>query len=102
MSQHPDLSRTTAFCEKYNLRAPILMAPMASAYGAQGAAVFGPLDHATVVYGGGGIDQIAPQRPQPRKGALFVGAGDSRLRHRENGTEFTSPRHGQSLYRRRE
>jgi nitronate monooxygenase len=31
MSQHPDLARATAFCEKYNLRAPILIAPMASA-----------------------------------------------------------------------
>jgi nitronate monooxygenase len=31
MSQHPDLARAIAFCEKYNLRAPILMAPMASA-----------------------------------------------------------------------
>jgi nitronate monooxygenase len=31
MPQHPDLARATAFCEKYNLRAPILMAPMASA-----------------------------------------------------------------------
>src|SRR5437763_10154837 len=31
MSQHPDLARAIAFCEKYNLRAPILMAPMAGA-----------------------------------------------------------------------
>ena len=31
MSQHPALARATAFCEKYTLRVPILMAPMASA-----------------------------------------------------------------------
>ena len=31
MSQHPDVARTAAFCEKHNLRVPILMAPMASA-----------------------------------------------------------------------
>ena len=31
MSQHPAVARATAFCEKYNLRVPILMAPMASA-----------------------------------------------------------------------
>ena len=31
MSQHPDLARAIAFCEKHNLRVPILMAPMASA-----------------------------------------------------------------------
>src|SRR6187401_2229616 len=31
MSQHPDLARAIAFCEKHNLRVPILMAPMAGA-----------------------------------------------------------------------
>ena len=31
MSHHPDVARTAAFCEKHNLRVPILMAPMASA-----------------------------------------------------------------------
>ena len=31
MSQHPDVARAVAFCEKHNLRVPILMAPMASA-----------------------------------------------------------------------
>jgi nitronate monooxygenase len=31
MPQHPGLARAIAFCETYNLRAPILMAPMASA-----------------------------------------------------------------------
>ena len=31
ISQHPALTRASAFCEKYTLRVPILMAPMASA-----------------------------------------------------------------------
>src|SRR5262245_65433315 len=31
MPQHPDLARAIAFCEKYNLRAQGLVAPMASA-----------------------------------------------------------------------
>src|SRR6202171_675329 len=31
MSPHPALARAAAFCEKYTLRVPILMAPMASA-----------------------------------------------------------------------
>ncbi len=31
MSQHPDVARAAAFCERHNLRVPILMAPMASA-----------------------------------------------------------------------
>jgi nitronate monooxygenase len=31
MSQHPDVARAATFCEKHNLRVPILMAPMASA-----------------------------------------------------------------------
>ena len=31
MSHHPDVARAATFCEKHNLRVPILMAPMASA-----------------------------------------------------------------------
>ena len=31
MSTHPALARAAAFCEQFNIRAPILMAPMASA-----------------------------------------------------------------------
>src|SRR6516165_10350523 len=31
MPQHPALTRATTFCEQFNLRVPILMAPMASA-----------------------------------------------------------------------
>ncbi len=31
MSQHAALARAAAFCEKFNLRVPVLMAPMAGA-----------------------------------------------------------------------
>ena len=31
MSQHPALARAAEFCEAFNLRVPILMAPMAGA-----------------------------------------------------------------------
>src|SRR5436309_16064844 len=31
MPQHPALARAAAFCEQFNLRVPILMAPMAGA-----------------------------------------------------------------------
>ena len=39
-------------------------------------AVAGALDHSSVMDGDGRIDQIAPQRPQPRERALLVGAGE--------------------------
>ena len=38
-------------------------------------AVAGALDHAAVMHGDGRIDQIAPERPQPRQCAILVGAG---------------------------
>jgi hypothetical protein len=38
-------------------------------------AVAGALDDASAMHGDGGIDQITAQRPQPRQGAIFVGAG---------------------------
>jgi hypothetical protein len=38
------------------------------------AAVAGALDDAPVVRGDGGIDQIAAQPPEPRQGAVLVGA----------------------------
>ena len=38
--------------------------------------VAGALDHATVMHGDGGIDQIAAQRPQPRQDAILVRAGE--------------------------
>ena len=28
------------------------------------------------MHGHGGIDQIAPERPQPRQSAIFIGAGE--------------------------
>ena len=68
-------------------------------------AVAGPLDHATVMHGDGGIDQIASERAQPRKCPLLVGTSELAVADyicRQNRREFPSPRHGQSLYRRRE
>ena len=38
-------------------------------------AVAGALDHPALVHGDGGIDEIAAQRPEPREGAVLVGAG---------------------------
>ena len=39
-------------------------------------AVAGQLDDAPIVHGDRGIDQIAPQRPEPRQGAILVRAGE--------------------------
>ena len=39
-------------------------------------AVAGALDHPPVMHGDGRIDQIAPERPQPRQCAILVGAGE--------------------------
>ena len=39
-------------------------------------AVAGALDDAAVMRGDGGIDQIAPQSPEPRQRAFLVGAGE--------------------------
>ena len=41
-------------------------------------AVAGALDHPALVHGEGRIDQIAAQRPEPREGAVLVGAGETR------------------------
>jgi hypothetical protein len=38
--------------------------------------VAGALDHATMMHGDGGIDQIAAQRPQPRQNTILVRAGE--------------------------
>jgi hypothetical protein len=38
-------------------------------------AVAGALDDAAAMHRDGGVDQIAAQRPQPRQGAILVGAG---------------------------
>ena len=40
-------------------------------------AVAGALDHPAVVHGDGRIDEVAAQRPQPRQGAVLVGAGQA-------------------------
>jgi hypothetical protein len=39
-------------------------------------AVAGALDHAPVMHGDGGIDEVAAQRPEPRQRAVFVHAGE--------------------------
>ena len=40
------------------------------------APVAGALDHATMMHGDRGIDQVAAQRPQPRQDAILVRAGE--------------------------
>ena len=39
-------------------------------------AVAGALDDAPVMHGDGRVDQIAAKGPEPREGAIFVGAGE--------------------------
>ena len=68
-------------------------------------AVARPLHYAPVMRCDGGIDQIAPQPAQSRKGALLVGASElavSDYIRRENGCEFPGLQPWQSLYRRGE
>ena len=50
MSHHPDVARAATFCEKHNLRVPILMAPMASAC---------PASLAIAVANAGGLEAAA-------------------------------------------
>ena len=60
-------------------------------------AVAGPLDDAAVMQGDGRVDQIAAERPQPRKRPLLVGTGKlavSGYIRRKNGCEFPGLRHG--------
>jgi hypothetical protein len=55
------------------------------------------LDHPPIVDGDYRVDQIATERPQAGKRSLLVGAGEPAVADyvsRENGSEFTSPRHG--------
>ena len=40
------------------------------------AAVAGALENAPVVHGDGRVDQVAAQRPEPRKRPILVGAGE--------------------------
>ena len=39
-------------------------------------AVAGALHHSPVMHGDGRINQVAPERPQPRQSAIFIGAGE--------------------------
>jgi nitronate monooxygenase len=69
MPQHPALARAAAFCEQFNLRVPILMAPMASAC---------PASLAIAVANAGGLGGCGalPLAPEAiRKWAADVRAG---------------------------
>jgi nitronate monooxygenase len=69
MPQHPALARAAAFCERFNLRAPILMAPMASAC---------PATLAIAIANAGGLGGCGALMMQPeaiRKWAADVRAG---------------------------
>src|SRR6202166_4681409 len=67
MSNHPALTRATAFCEKYTLRVPILMAPMASAC---------PASLAIAVANAGGLGGCGALLMQPD--AIKAWASDTR------------------------
>ena len=43
------------------------------------AAVAGALDDAAMMHGDCGIDQVAPQRAQPRQDSIFVPAGEAAI-----------------------
>ena len=69
MPQHPALTRATTFCEQFNLRVPILMAPMASAC---------PPSLAIAIANAGGLGGCGALMLQPeaiRKWAADVRAG---------------------------
>ena len=60
-------------------------------------AVTGPLDYAPVMRCDGGIDQIASQSAQSRKGAILIGASKPAVSdhiRRKNGCEFPGLCHG--------
>jgi nitronate monooxygenase len=67
MAQHPALLRTAAFCEQFNLRVPILMAPMASAC---------PASLAIAVANAGGLGGCGALMMQPE--AIRTWAADVR------------------------
>ena len=50
-------------------------------------AVAGALHDAAVMHGDGGIDQIAPERPQPRKCPLLVGAREAAVADHVSGKD---------------
>jgi len=69
MPQHPALARAVAFCERFNFRVPILMAPMASAC---------PASLAIAIANAGGLGGCGALMMQPeaiRKWAADVRAG---------------------------
>jgi nitronate monooxygenase len=69
MPQHPALARAVAFCEQFNLRVPILMAPMASAC---------PASLAIAIANAGGLGGCGALMMQPeaiRRWAADVRAG---------------------------
>lgn len=71
MPEHPVLERAAAFCDRFNLRVPILMAPMASAC---------PASLAVAVANAGGLGGCGALMMQPdaiRKWAADVRAGSN-------------------------
>ena len=59
-------------------------------------AVASALDHASVVYGDDGVDQVAAERPEPRKRAVFVRPGEPAIAGdvgHQNRREFARLRH---------
>jgi hypothetical protein len=71
MSEHPALARAAGFCEAFNLRAPILMAPMGSA---------SPASLAIAVANAGGLGGCGAVRMEPdaiRAWASHVRAGSN-------------------------
>ena len=63
-------------------------------------AVAGALDDAAVMHGDGRVDQIAAQRPQPRKRAILVGAGEPAVADdvgHQDRREFPGLGHGRSF-----
>jgi nitronate monooxygenase len=71
MPEHPALARAAAFCDRFNLRVPILMAPMASAC---------PASLAVAVANAGGLGGCGALMMQPdaiRKWAADVRAGSN-------------------------
>ena len=61
------------------------------------AAIAGALHDAAMMHGDGRVDQIAPERAQPRKRPLLVGTGKPAVSgyvRRKNGCEFAGLRHG--------
>jgi hypothetical protein len=68
-------------------------------------AVAGALDDASAVHGDDRVDQVAAQRPQPRKRTLLVGAGELAIAGdvgHQNRRQFPGLAHGAPLGRRQD